>query len=102
MAFADACTEVQDSGAAGLLACEGIEGLGLKQAMAGFLDEDRRSLAQIGLFIGPEGGFTVDEVALARQHKLRVFGLGPRILRSETAGLVAASAVLYELGDLGG
>lgn len=55
----------------------------------------------IHLFIGPEGGFTREEVALARRYGLAPLTLGQRILRAETAGLVATAAVLYELGDLG-
>jgi 16S rRNA (uracil1498-N3)-methyltransferase len=54
----------------------------------------------VNLFVGPEGGFTPDEVELARQYGLIPISLGPRILRAETAGLVAAAAILYELGDL--
>jgi 16S rRNA (uracil1498-N3)-methyltransferase len=52
------------------------------------------------LLIGPEGGFTPGEVALARRYGLLPLTLGPRILRTETAGLVATAALLYELGDL--
>ena len=51
----------------------------------------------VSLFVGPEGGFTSEEVYLAVQYGALPVGLGPRILRAETAGLVAASAVLYEL-----
>jgi 16S rRNA (uracil1498-N3)-methyltransferase len=54
----------------------------------------------VNLFVGPEGGFTPDEVELARQYGVIPTSLGPRILRAETAGLVAAAAILYELGDL--
>ncbi|MBC7224793.1 MAG: 16S rRNA (uracil(1498)-N(3))-methyltransferase [Anaerolineae bacterium] len=54
----------------------------------------------VNLFVGPEGGFTEGEVALARQYGILPVTLGPRILRAETAGLVAASAILYALGDL--
>jgi 16S rRNA (uracil1498-N3)-methyltransferase len=54
----------------------------------------------IHLFIGPEGGFTREEVLLARAHGLAPVSLGRRILRAETAGLVAAAAILYELGEL--
>jgi len=54
----------------------------------------------INLLIGPEGGFSKREVDMARGYGLHVFGLGPRILRSETAAIVAVSLVLYELGDL--
>jgi 16S rRNA (uracil1498-N3)-methyltransferase len=43
------------------------------------------------LAVGPEGGFTDDEIALARSHNWQVIDLGPRILRVETAALVMAA-----------
>lgn len=57
----------------------------------------------IAVAIGPEGGWDDEE----REHWKLTIGavmvtLGPRILRTETAGLVAVSALLYESGDLGG
>lgn len=52
------------------------------------------------LFIGPEGGFTSDEIEAARAHRITPVSLGPRILRAETAGLVAASAILFARGEL--
>jgi 16S rRNA (uracil1498-N3)-methyltransferase len=52
------------------------------------------------LFVGPEGGFDRDEIDLARRYGIIPVTLGPRVLRAETAGLVAAAAILYELGDL--
>ena len=55
----------------------------------------------VAVFIGPEGGLSPEEVALARQHGARPVTLGPRILRTETAGFAAAAAILYALGDLG-
>lgn len=56
--------------------------------------------AGIQLFVGPEGGFSDAEVALAHDCGVRAVGLGPRILRAETAGVVAAALILYELGDI--
>jgi 16S rRNA (uracil1498-N3)-methyltransferase len=53
-----------------------------------------------GLVIGPEGGFTADEVAAAEGAGLTIAGLGPRILRSETVALAAAAVVLSRTGDL--
>lgn len=50
----------------------------------------------IHIFIGPEGGFAPEEIELARQHGVQPITLGPRILRAETAALVAAANVLYE------
>jgi 16S rRNA (uracil1498-N3)-methyltransferase len=55
----------------------------------------------VAVLIGPEGGFAAEEVAVARAAGAQVVSLGRRILRSETAGIVAAAAVLYELGELG-
>jgi len=51
----------------------------------------------IALFIGPEGGFTHDEVKLAKEKGCRLVSLGPRILRMETAAIVLPALVLYEL-----
>jgi len=51
------------------------------------------------LVIGPEGGFTTDEVAVAERAGLSLAGLGPRILRSETVALAAAAVVLSRTGD---
>ena len=51
------------------------------------------------LFIGPEGGFTTDEVAAAEQAGLTIAGLGPRILRSESVALAAAAVILSRTGD---
>lgn len=53
------------------------------------------------LMVGPEGGFSKTEAELARKRGALLVGLGPRILRTETAGLLAAGIILYELGDLG-
>ena len=56
--------------------------------------------AAVSLFIGPEGGFPLEEVELARQKRVRTVSLGRRILRAETAAIVAAALVLHELGEL--
>ena len=47
--------------------------------------------------IGPEGGWTPEEVQQAVAHGAHPVTLGELILRTETAGLVAAAIVLYEL-----
>lgn len=54
------------------------------------------------IVIGPEGGFTEREVREAEAAGCVPVGLGPRILRTETAGLVALACVLYEAGEMGG
>jgi 16S rRNA (uracil1498-N3)-methyltransferase len=54
----------------------------------------------VSLLIGPEGGFSPDEAHRAGAAGVRLVTLGPRVLRAETAALVLATLVLYELGDL--
>jgi len=53
------------------------------------------------LLVGPEGGLTPEEVSAARGGGFIPLSLGPRILRTETAGLVLATLVQYRWGDLG-
>lgn len=59
-------------------------------------------LEQATLVVGPEGGLTPQEADMARAQGAVTVSLGPRILRAETAGLVAAAAMLYHYGELGG
>ncbi len=54
----------------------------------------RSSFSSALLCIGPEGGFTEDEVSLARSSGFVAVSLGPRRLRTETAAIVAVAAVL--------
>jgi 16S rRNA (uracil1498-N3)-methyltransferase len=53
------------------------------------------------LVLGPEGGFTEDEIRSAKAHDFVTGGLGPRILRAETAALAACTLVQYVIGDMG-
>jgi 16S rRNA (uracil1498-N3)-methyltransferase len=61
------------------------------------LSEDDR----IAVVVGPEGGFEAGEVAQLCDAGADPVSLGPRILRTENAALVAASAILFRLGLLG-
>lgn len=56
---------------------------------------------KINLIIGPEGGFEGHEINSLKDMGAKVVTLGPRLLRTETAGLVASTIILYELGNLG-
>ena len=53
--------------------------------------------ARVLVIVGPESGFTAPEVAAARKAGVQVVSLGPRILRTETAALVAVSQILFAL-----
>ncbi|WKE66183.1 16S rRNA (uracil(1498)-N(3))-methyltransferase [Gallaecimonas kandeliae] len=69
-----------------------------------YADGGISSLAKVDaarLLIGPEGGFTDDEVKLASQAGFKDVLLGPRVLRTETAALAAITALQLSLGDLG-
>lgn len=68
----------------------------IKKALRGL------NINSIGIFIGPEGGFDEEEIKILEELDAMPVTLGPRILRTETAPIVAASIVLYELSDLGG
>jgi 16S rRNA (uracil1498-N3)-methyltransferase len=54
----------------------------------------------IAAFIGPEGGFSDEEIRLLEGKDAACFSLGRNILRTETAALIAAAIILYELGEI--
>jgi 16S rRNA (uracil1498-N3)-methyltransferase len=50
--------------------------------------------------VGPEGGFTQEEIGVARDAGFVPASLGNRILRSETAAITMVAVIQYEWGDL--
>lgn len=76
--------------------------VGLHQTLSSIHSDSRQTPLEISLFIGPEGGWAEAEVDLARGQGALTVSLGPRILRAETAGLVAVAAILYHYGEMGG
>ena len=54
----------------------------------------------VALFVGPEGGFTPQEVATAQEAGALGVSLGPRVLRAETAAVVGVTLTLAALGEL--
>lgn len=56
--------------------------------------------ASIALLIGPEGGLAPSELTLASEHGFSAMRLGPRVLRTETAPLVALSVLGARWGDI--
>lgn len=51
----------------------------------------------VGVFIGPEGGFSEEEIACALKASIQPISLGKRILRTETAGLTTLSLLMFEM-----
>jgi len=68
-----------------------------EQSLKKFLTDRIQS---VSVLIGPEGGFTEDEVSRAYGLGIKPITLGPRILRTETAGIAVVSILMYELGDI--
>jgi 16S rRNA (uracil1498-N3)-methyltransferase len=67
-----------------------------------FKENNVAAEAKILLIIGPEGGFSEAEVSQFKDElEARIITLGPRILRTETAGITSLTAILYEKGELG-
>lgn len=54
----------------------------------------------IAVFIGPEGGFSEDEIRQARLSGIQLISLGSRVLRMETAAIVFPTLVLFVLGEM--
>ncbi len=77
-----------------LIASPAAESSNLRDCLKGF------NCGEAALFVGPEGGFTKDEVKLCIEKGARAFSLGKQILRTETAAVVASALILYELGQM--
>lgn len=58
------------------------------------------NIKKISIIIGPEGGFSENEIEAAILEGINSVTLGPRILRTETAGIAILSILMYELGDV--
>lgn len=79
------------------------EGLQLRSAAAPWLAAlPPESGGKVMIVVGPEGGFSPEEGRAAEAAGAVSVGLGRRILRCETAGMVAAACILYESGEMGG
>jgi 16S rRNA (uracil1498-N3)-methyltransferase len=85
-----------DASALKLLLYEGADTRPITEIVA------KRTLASAAIVIGPEGGFSHDEVLEAGARGFQLVDVGPRILRTETAAVVAVALVQARWGDLGG
>ena len=105
--FADALAEAVVAGPT-LVAWEGERARSVRDGLRMVLDTQTGGpeaasfdRPRLSLFVGPEGGFSPREVAMAVDGGALTVSLGPRILRTETAGPVLAALALYEAGELG-
>ena len=64
------------------------------------LTERKKSVKRVLIVLGPEGGFADREVEKARKLGFAISGLGPRILRAETATIAACTLMQHLFGDL--
>jgi len=96
--FNAACDEVRG---AAIIPWEGEAETGFRSVLRR-LQQNTGILTSLDVFIGPEGGFTQEEINRAKAAGVIAASLGRRILRAETAGVTTLAAVMYELGDLGG
>jgi 16S rRNA (uracil1498-N3)-methyltransferase len=78
---------------------ENEKGYGLRKT---FNEIDKDQIKKIAIVIGPEGGFEEEEINMLKDIEAKIVTLGPRILRTETAGFTALNIIMYEIGDLGG
>lgn len=91
----------------GFLASDDPKGLrlclweGETRGLGAALDSLTGPVSTVTLLVGPEGGFSAEEVGHARARGFVTAGLGPRILRTETAGPAIVAVLQSRFGDLG-
>jgi 16S rRNA (uracil1498-N3)-methyltransferase len=78
---------------------ENEENYGIKKLVENI---EKKHINKVAIIIGPEGGFEESEIIELKDIGANIVTLGPRILRTETAGFTCLSLIMYELGDLGG
>jgi 16S rRNA (uracil1498-N3)-methyltransferase len=79
----------------GLIFSEKEENRKLREVLTGF-----KNFKEITLIVGPEGGFSQEEVTSSIEKGFTAVSLGTRILRTETAPITVLSIIQYELGDM--
>ena len=82
-----------------VLFCYECGGASLRQLLAEATPADGEKL-KIAIITGAEGGFAAEEAEMAAKAGAKTVGLGPRILRCETAPLAVVSAVMTLTGNL--
>jgi 16S rRNA (uracil1498-N3)-methyltransferase len=96
MSWSDILSEMQGADIKVMLAEKGAE-QGGSWSMREALNMSR--LAQVAVVVGPEGGFSAQEIESAQEHGILPVTLGARILRTETAAIVGATLIQGLAGD---
>ena len=100
MRFSEALSNAEREGAT-LVAWEREVDRSVGEGLRWALDCQSRDRPRLNLFVGPEGGFSEAEIALAHcPGPVQTISLGSRILRTETAGPIFTALALYAAGDL--
>ena len=84
----------------GMIAWENEENNRIKDVLKKWSAEKHLKNLSINIFIGPEGGFSSEEINQSNQKEFELVSLGKHILRSETAGIVLSTSIFYEMDDL--
>jgi 16S rRNA (uracil1498-N3)-methyltransferase len=103
LTFELACRQASQDQRLALIPWEGerfsIKPRSLRQALSGLPEtvDISSHTPQVALLIGPEGGFSGEEISTARQHGIIPVSLGRRVLRMETAAIIATALVVEAL-----
>lgn len=94
-------TAVRSVSCSAIIPWEEEKGSLLRGVLTKILGNNPTEDSKLAIFIGPAGGFTFEEILLAKEAGIIPVSLGSRILRSETAGVFTVASVLYEAGEMG-
>lgn len=71
-----------------------------EESLRSFLQSVKGHHRSISVMIGPEGGIDLEEAKYAMDKDWKSVTIGPRILRTETAGLSTLSAIMYQMEEM--
>ena len=97
LSFTEACDTISKPA---IIGWESERDTGIRDTLVR-LKEDVEDARSISIMIGSEGGLDDGEVEYALSRGIAPVSLGRRVLRAETAGVIAAAVALYEMGEMG-
>jgi 16S rRNA (uracil1498-N3)-methyltransferase len=94
-------TEYESQNSIRMILWEGEKDLSIRKFLVDLpLKKSLQDFHDFDILVGPEGGFSDDEVETARSRGFIPVSLGDRILRMETAATTITALVLYEQGEM--